>query len=401
MATTAAPNRTFTERIHRIEPSATLMMMQAAATLRAQGVHLVDLGAGEPHFTTPAHVKEAGIRAITNNETKYMPVAGIPELRRAIAERHAADWGSDFGPEETIFTPGGKFALFLALQTLVEEGDEVIVPVPYWVSFKDMVAYTGATPVLVETREEDGFRLTARSLESAITPRTRAMIINSPNNPTGAVLPATDYEEIVMLAHERGIYVIADECYVYLNYADERDRISAGKFRRAKEHVVVVGSLSKTYAMTGWRCGFALADHTVVQQMAKLQSQSASSISAIGQKAAIAALTGAQDCIATMRAAYVKLRDRCISGLRAIPGITCTSPEGAFYAYPNVSSVMGRNGIQNTLDLCDRLLREAHVVTNAGDTFGTSHHIRLSYAVAPDVLEEALRRLGSWFSEHK
>jgi aspartate aminotransferase len=388
----------FTERIQSIIPSPTMEMSAEAARMKSQGIDLCDLGAGEPHFGTPRHIKEAGIRAIQENFTKYTPVPGIPDLRSAIAERHRTDWDSDFSAEEAIFTPGGKYALFLALQTLVQSGGEVIVPVPYWVSFPDMVRYTGAKPVYVKANERDGFQLTAERVLKAITPRTRAIILNSPNNPTGAVIPAEDYEEIVMAAHARGIWIISDECYVQLNYADAKDRISAGSFTAAKDSLVVVGSLSKTYAMTGWRCGFALTSRPVLQQMAKLQSQSSSSNCAITQKAALAALSGPQDCITTMRQEYERLRNACVAGLNNITHIQCATPRGAFYAYPNVSAYLGRAG-KTSIEIANRLLREAHVVTNPGDSFGTAEHIRLSYAVSPETLTEALRRLKAWFEQ--
>jgi aspartate aminotransferase len=399
MATTLVSKAAFTDRIGRIMPSSTLEMVEAAAKLRAQGADILDLGAGEPHFTTPRHIKDAGIRAIEENFTKYTPVAGVPDLRRAIAERHRKDWESDYAPEEAMTTPGGKFALFLALQTLVQKGDEVIVPLPYWVSFPDMVRYTGATLVPVQTDEQDGFRLSARAVIDAITDRTRAIIINSPCNPSGAVIPADEYEKIVMAAHERGIYVINDECYVYLNYGPAKDRISAGRFIAAREHLVMIGSLSKTYAMTGWRSGFALAPRDVIRQMAKLQSQSTSSICAITQKGALAALTGPQECITEFRNGYLGLRDRCVKALSDIPQIHCNVPSGAFYAYPNVGAYLGKRGLRSTTEMCNLLLREAHVVTNPGDSFGTPENIRISYAVKPEILDSALARMKTWFEQ--
>ena len=298
-----------------------------------------------------------------------------------------------------MFTPGGKYALFLALQTLVQKGDEVIVPVPYWVSFPDMVRYAGGKCVFVETDEADGFELHAARVLDAITPRTRVIILNSPNNPTGAIIPASHYEEIVLAAHKRGIFVINDECYVHLNYGPEHDRISAGRFHDAKEHMVLVGSLSKAYCMTGWRAGFALAPKPVIEQMVKLQSQSTSSICAITQKAAVAALNGPQEFIADMRSAYQELRDDCVTSLNKLPHVHCAMPNGAFYAFPNISAYLGRNGIRTSMDIAQRLLREAHVVTNAGETFGSPDHIRLSYAVTRDTLDEALKRMRQWLEQ--
>ena len=288
--TVAAPAKVFADRIGRIEVSATMAVAAEAAKLRAQGANLVDFGAGEPHFPTPRHIKDAAIAAIEANFTRYTVVPGIPDVRKAIVERHACDFGSDYGIDEAIFTTGGKLALFNTIQILVDHGDEVILPVPYWVSFKDIIQYAGGKVVFLETSEAENFRITADAIEKAITPRTKAIILNSPSNPAGSVVSAEDLERIVHLAHERGIYLLLDECYVYLNYAGKP--VSGGSFTWAKEHIVVLGSLSKTYSMTGWRAGFALASKPVVANLSKLQSQSTSNATSFVQKAAIAALTG-------------------------------------------------------------------------------------------------------------
>src|ERR1700744_6368893 len=274
----------FAERIGRIEVSATMAVTGEAAKLRSQGVQLADFGAGEPHFATPRHIKDAAIAAIESNFTRYTVVAGIPELRKAIVQRHACDFGSDYTPDETVFTTGGKLALFNAIQVLVDHGDEVILPVPYWVSFKDIIQYAGGKVIFLETSEAENFRITADAIEKAITPRTKAIILNSPSNPAGAVVSAEDLERIVQLAHERGIYLLLDECYVYLNYAGRC--VSGGSFTWAKEHLVVLGSLSKTYAMTGWRAGYALAPKPIVANLNKLQSQQTSNATSFVQKAA-------------------------------------------------------------------------------------------------------------------
>ena len=263
-----------TERINRIEPSATMAVVAEAEKLRSQGIDVVDFGAGEPHFATPQHIKDAAIAAIQGNFTKYTAVGGTAELRDAIVQRHAADLGSDYRREETMASVGGKHVLFNAIQVLVDHGDEVILPVPYWVSFKDMIRYSGGTPVLVQTDEENGFGLTAEMVERAITPRTKMIILNSPSNPAGAVMSPEDMTAIVRLALQRGIWVISDECYVYLNYTGKR--FSVGCLSECKERMIVVGSLSKTYAMTGWRLGYALAPAAVINAMQKLQSQSTS-----------------------------------------------------------------------------------------------------------------------------
>ena len=387
----------FSDRIGRIEVSATMAVTAEAAKLRAQGAKLVDFGAGEPHFATPRHIKDAAIEAINGNFTRYTAVAGIPDVRKAIVERHACDFGSDYLPEEAVFTTGGKLALFNAIQVLVDHGDEVILPVPYWVSFKDIIQYAGGKVVFIETSEAENFRITADAIEKAITPRTKAIILNSPSNPAGSVVSPADLERIVRLAHERGIYLLLDECYVYLQYTGAL--VSGGSFTDAKEHIVVLGSLSKTYAMTGWRAGYALGPKPIIAAMGKLQSQSTSSTASFVQKAAVAALNSSQECVAEMRADYLKLRDRILGRLAQIPGVTCTKPEGAFYVYPNVSAYLGKPGAQTAMELASRLLNEAHVVTVPGEAFGTKQHIRLSYAVSHNDVEEGLDRMKAFFAK--
>lgn len=395
--TTPTAQKMLTDRIGRIEVSATMAVTAEAAKLRAQGAKLVDFGAGEPHFATPRHIKDAAIAAIEGNFTRYTMVSGIPEVRKAIVDRHACDFGSNYAPDETVFTTGGKLALFNALQVLVEHGDEVILPVPYWVSYKDIIQYGGGVPVYLETDEAENFRITAEAVERLITPRTKAIILNSPSNPAGSVVAPADLERIVLLAHARGIYLILDECYVYLQFNGAL--VSGGSFTEAKEHVIVAGSLSKTYAMTGWRAGFALGPKPIISAMSKLQSQSTSSAAHFVQKAAVAALSGPQDSVAEMRADYLKLRDQTLAGLKTIPGLTCTVPEGAFYVYPNVSAYLGKPGSQTALELAGRLLHEANVVTVPGEAFGTKEHIRLSYAVTHEDVDEGVKRMKEFFAK--
>jgi len=399
--TVAAPSQVFANRIGRIEVSATMAVAAEAAKLRAQGINLVDFGAGDPHFPTPRHIKDAAIAAIEANFTRYTVVPGIPDLRKAIVERHACDFGSDYGLDDAIFTSGGKLALFNTIQILVDHGDEVILPVPYWVSFKDIIQYAGGTVVFLETSEAQNFRITAAAIEQAITPRTKAIILNSPSNPAGSVLSAEDLERIVKLAHERGIYLLLDECYVYLNYAGKP--VSGGSFTWAKEHIVILGSLSKTYSMTGWRAGYALAAKPIVANLSKLQSQSTSNATSIVQKAAIAALSGPQEPVAQFRAEFIELRDYMLAKLAEIPGITCTKPEGAFYVYPNISAFLDRDGtkggIRTATELATRLLHEAHVVTVPGEAFGTAEHIRLSYPVTRQNIDEGTRRMGEFLGK--
>jgi aspartate aminotransferase len=355
---------------------------------------MVDFGAGEPHFPTPRHIKDAAIAAINANFTRYTVVPGIPDVRKAIVERHATDFGSDYGLDEAIFTTGGKLALFNTIQVLVDHGDEVILPVPYWVSFKDIIQYAGGKVVFLQTSEAESFRITADAIEKAITPKTKAIILNSPSNPAGSVVSAEDLERIVHLAHDRGIFLLLDECYVYLNYAGKP--VSGGSFTWAKEHIVVLGSLSKTYAMTGWRAGFALASKKVVANLSKLQSQSTSNATSFVQKAAIAALSGSQECVSEFRSEFIDLRDYMLASLAKIPGITCTKPEGAFYVYPNISAFLGKGGIKTATELATRLLHEAHVVTVPGEAFGTAEHIRLSYPVTKQNIDEGTRRMAEF-----
>ena len=398
MATTTAPGPVtdkLSERIGRIEISATLAVVNEADKLRANGVDLVDFGAGEPHFATPQHIKDAAIAAIQSNFTKYTPVGGTSELRDAIVHRHAVDFDSDYRREEAIASVGGKHALFNAVQVLVDHHDEVIIPVPYWVSFRDIVRYAGGTPVYVEGDEARGFAISASDIERAITSRTKAIILNSPNNPSGAVMNPDDMAAIMRLAAQRGIWVISDECYVYLNFTAKK--FSLGSLREYRDRMLVIGSLSKTYAMTGWRLGYALGPAAVIQAMQKLQSQSTSNPTSIVQKAAVAALKGPQSCVEEMRADYTRLRDLVVEGLRAIPGIRCNSPEGAFYAYPNVAAFFGRGSLTSAADVAGRLLHQAHVVTVPGEGFGTSDHIRVSYATSGAELARGLERMRKFF----
>ncbi len=383
------------ERINRIEISATLAVVNEAEKLRAQGVDLVDFGAGEPHFATPAHIKDAAIAAIHANFTKYTAVAGTAELRDAIGHRHSVDFDSDYRREEVIASTGGKHALFNALQVLVDHNDEVIIPVPYWVSFKDIIRYAGGVPVFVETDECQDFRLTPQMIERAITPRTKVIVLNSPCNPSGAVLSPEDLTAIVRLAHERGIWLLSDECYVYLNFTGKR--FSVGSLRQYRDRMVIIGSLSKTYAMTGWRLGYALGPAAVVSAMQKLQSQSTSNPTSIVQKAAVAALSGDQKCVDDMLAEWIRLRDHVVSGLKKIPGITCARPEGAFYVFPNVSRFFGKS-VNSAADLAKKLLHEAHVVTVPGESFGSREHIRISYATSAAELDRGLDRMGKLFA---
>jgi len=388
MASSAQP-RPFSRRTGSIAMSTTSAVVNAVAKLKASGVSLVDLGPGEPHFATPAHIKEAALSAMHNDQTKYTPVAGTAELREAIAARHRTDFGSGYSVEEVIACPGGKYALFTALQVLVDEGDEVILPLPYWVSFKDMVQFAGGTCVFVDTREND-FNLTPEMIERALTPKTKVIILNYPNNPSGAVLSADQISRIIEIAARRNTWVISDECYVYLTYGGSA--VSAAAANRVRQHLVIVGSLSKTYAMTGWRLGFALAPAAVISAMQTMQSQAVSCACSITQAAGVAALSGPQDCIESMRAAYQRLRDQAVAGLSKIPFVLTTVPHGAFYVFPDVSGQLKARALQTAQQLSLRLL-EGGVATVPGEGFGSSTHLRLSFAVSETELASGLQRL--------
>jgi len=389
---TAAPAASkFAERINRIEPSATMAVVAEADKLRQSGVDIVDLSVGEPHFSTPQHIKDAAIAAINGNFTRYTAVGGTVELKDAILQRHGKDFGSRYKRDEAMASVGGKHVLFNAIQVLVDHGDEVILPVPYWVSFKDIVRYAGGNCVLLQSDEAAGFRVTAEMVARLVTPRTKLIILNSPSNPSGAVMSPEDMTEVVRFAAERGIWVISDECYVYLNYTDRE--FSVGSLNEYRDRMVVVGSLSKTYAMTGWRMGYALAPAAVIAAMQKLQSQSTSNPTSIVQKAAVAALNGPQDCVAEMRKEYIQLRDHVLAGLGKIKGVRCARPEGAFYVYPNISAFLGRKGLNSPAEFARKLLHDAHVASVPGEGFGTQEHIRLSYATSQKELDRGLERL--------
>ncbi|MEJ2006786.1 MAG: pyridoxal phosphate-dependent aminotransferase [Acidobacteriota bacterium] len=383
-------------RISRISVSSTLAVVQKAAQLRAKGVSLVDFGAGEPDFPTPDNIKQAAVEAIHQNFTKYTPTSGIKELKDAIVERHAKDFGSHYKAEECLVTVGGKQAIFEAVAAAVDHGDEVILSAPYWVSYLDIVNYAGGKPVVLPTREEDGFQVRAEEVEKLITPKTRMIIVNSPSNPTGTVVPPEEMGKLLALAVRRNVLLMSDECYCQFLY-DGQKPFSLGHSSN-RENLIIVGSLSKTYAMTGWRVGFALGDKKLLGNMLKLQSHSTSNPTSIAQKAAVEAFRGPQESVQTMLAEYQRRRDIIVSGLRAIPGIDCTMPAGAFYVYPNVGSYLKKDGIADSSMLVERLLEDAHVAVVPGSAFGTEQHVRLSYATSQENINEGLKRLKKFFS---
>ncbi len=379
------------ERISTISVSSTLKVSADADRLRREGVDVVDFGAGEPDFPTPPNIKEAAVKAIEANFTKYTNAGGTPELRAAICERHRLDFGTNYSAAECLVTVGGKHAIFNLMQALVDPGDEVIIPVPYWVTYKDVVNYAGGVCVFVETDEQTGFEVSAAAIEKRLTPKTKLVIINSPCNPSGSVLSREEFRKILDLTAQRGIYLMTDECYCHFLYEDQPFSIAAAP--GAKETVVVAGSLSKTYAMTGWRIGFALAPPPIIGAMMKLQSHSTSNPTSIAQKAALEAMRGPQDSIGAMLAEYRKRRDFVVERLRQIPGVAITMPRGAFYAYPNISVAFGGGRVKNSMEFSTELLAKAHVAVVPGEAFGTNDHVRISYATSMEELQRGLDRI--------
>lgn len=365
-----------------------------AERLRAEGVDVVDFGAGEPDFPTPDNIKQAAIRALDENFTKYTAVGGTAELKKTVCEYHRKTFGTDYQPNECLITVGGKHIIFNAVQALINPGDEVVIPVPYWVTYKDVVNYAGGKCVFVDTDEDRGFAVTAAMIEPRLSARTKMMIINSPSNPSGAVVDRAEFEKIYRLAEARGIYLMTDECYCRFLYDSQPYSIASPP--SSKETVLVVGSLSKTYAMTGWRVGFGLMPAPIITAMNKLQSHSTSNPTSIAQKAAVEALRGPQESVDIMLAEYRRRRDFVVERLRAIPGVKIATPRGAFYAYPNMAGVMARKGIRSSLELCDRLLQEARVAVVPGEAFGTTEHFRLSYAASMKELERGLDRIHAF-----
>jgi aspartate aminotransferase len=383
-------------RVNRISISPTASVLAAAERLRAQGVDLADFGPGEPDFPTPEHIVNAAIRALHEGRTKYTPVAGIGPLREAICKWHTAQFGSSYSVPECIVTVGGKHAIFNAFCSLLSAGDEVLIPAPYWVSYPDMVLYTGATPVTIMTDPSDSFRLRAEQVKRAITPRTKLLIVNSPSNPSGAVVPSDEFVKIYEVCRAKNIWLMTDECYSHFVYGSEKP-YSLASLPGTKPNIIVAGSLSKTFAMTGWRIGYALAPEPLISAMTKTQSQSTSNPTSIAQYAALEALTGPMDTVTAMLAEYSRRRDRIVAGLRAIPGVTCVMPGGAFYAFPNVAAHLG-HGIADTTALAKQLLERQHVVVVPGDAFGTPGYLRISYATSMERIDEGLRRLEKFFS---
>ncbi|MCC6536381.1 MAG: pyridoxal phosphate-dependent aminotransferase [Bryobacterales bacterium] len=385
------------DRVGLISVSSTVKVSAEAGRLKREGVDVVDFGAGEPDFPTPDNIKQAAIQALADNFTKYTPVDGTVDLKKAIVDRHAADFGTNYAINECVTTVGGKHIIFELMQVLINPGDEVIIPVPYWVTYADVVNFAYGKCVFVDPGEATGFNVTAELIAQHITPKTKAIFINSPSNPSGAVLSDAEFIKIFEITSQRGIWLITDECYCHFLYGAKPFSIASAP--GAKDTVVVAGSLSKTYAMTGWRIGFGLGPKPVIDAVIKLQSHMTSNPTSIAQKAAIEALRGPQDSVQQMLGEYRKRREFVVNRLRQIPGVTCQDPMGAFYAYPNMSQAWKSKGIASSLEFAERLLKEVHVAVVPGEAFGTRDHVRISYATSMKELERGLQRIDDFIQK--
>lgn len=389
------------ERVKRIEPSATLAVLMEKEKLTARGIDVVDFGPGEPDFPTPEHIKRAAVKAIEENKTKYTPSGGIMPLRQAAVDWHARQLGSAYAPKECVINCGGKHSLFSVIHALINSGDEVLIIAPYWVSYPEIVKCADGTPVVVETLAEGGFIPLAAEIERAITPRTKILIVNSPSNPTGAVIPEAEFAKILEVAKKHGVWVLSDECYSHFVYGDAKP-FSLASLPGAKDHVIISASLSKTFAMTGWRMGYTLAPQEISDAVLKLQSQSISNPTSIAQYAALEALRGGMESVEKMVGEFAKRRRRIVDGLREIPGVSCHEPMGSFYVFPNVSgAVNGGAAATDTVQVAKDLLEREHVAVIPGEPFGAPGYLRISYATSMERIEEGLRRLASFFRAEK
>jgi aspartate aminotransferase len=393
MTTTKQASLTFpvSDTVAKMQASSTLAAMQAAEAMRAEGLDVVDLGAGEPDFDTPENIKQAATEAMRKGKTKYTPTAGTRDLQQAIIEFYEREFGAGFERSEVMATSGGKQAIFNAVVTLANAGDEVLIPKPYWVTFPEIAVFAGATPVFIETEETD-FILTAEQVERSITPRTKLIILNSPCNPTGRVIPPDEFRRIMELLAERGIYAISDECYLRFVYPPAEVYSAATLPAELRSRLCIAGSFSKTYAMTGWRMGYSLAPAAWTRAMLKVQSHSTSNPNSIAQAAAIEAFTGPQASVAEMLKEYGLRRDWLIKALGDIPGISCFMPEGAFYAFPDVRGCL-KGELKTSGDFAERLLKQEQTVVTDGAGFGADGYIRISYATSLARLKEGISRI--------
>lgn len=386
------------ENVSRMQSSATMAAMQAAEALRASGANVCDFGAGEPDFDTPDNIKLAADRAMRAGRTKYTAAGGIGEIQRAIIDFYTREFSTEYQPSEVMATAGGKQAVFNAVVTLLNAGDECLIPKPYWVTFPEIVVFAGGKPVFIETEETD-FVLTVDQVERAITPRTKLLILNSPSNPSGRVLPPAQFRRIMELTTERGIYVVSDECYLRFVYPPGEVFSAASLPAELRSRLCIAGSFSKTYAMTGWRVGYALAPAEWTRAMLKVQGHSTSNTNSIAQWAAVEALNGPQESVGTMLAEYTARREWLLNALREIPGIECGEPEGAFYAFPDVRGCLSK-GLKTSGDFVQRLLEEEQTVVTDGAGFGVEGFVRISYATSMEQIQEGVRRIKRFAEKH-
>lgn len=379
------------DNVARMQASSTLAAMQAAEALRAEGVDVVDLGAGEPDFDTPDNIKAAANEAMRAGKTKYTPTAGTRVLQEAIINFYEREFGARYERSEVMATSGGKQAIFNAVVSLCGPGDEVLIVKPYWVTFPEIAIFAGATPVFINT-EETGFVLKAEQVERAITPRTKLIILNSPSNPSGRVIPPEEFRRIIEVLHERGVYAISDECYLRFVYPPAKVYSAATLPPELRARICIAGSFSKTYAMTGWRMGYALARPEWTREMLKVQGHSTSNPNSIAQWAATEAFNGPQESVATMLEEYRQRRDWMVSALSDVQGFRCVNPEGAFYAFPDVRGCL-KGEIKTSGELAEILLKEEHTVVTDGAGFGAEGFIRISYATSLERLQEGVRRI--------
>jgi len=381
-----------TKRVLRMSPSPTMAITSKAKELRAKGIDVIGFGAGEPDFDTPYHIKEAAKEAIDMGFTKYTPPAGIPELRRAVADKLKEENKIEYSPEEIVITDGAKQALFNLILTVIEEGDEVVIPSPYWVTYPEQVKFAGGTPVFVETEEVKGFAFTVEELKKAVSSKTKLVIVCTPHNPTGAVIPKEELLKIGEFCAERGILIASDECYEYLTYDGVKHTSMASLSKEIKEITITINALSKGFSMTGWRVGYAAGPKEIIDAMIKINSQSISNVNSIAQKAAVAALTKPKDFLKEWLEAFDERRRYMVEKLNEIEGVSCLMPKGAFYAFPNVKELLKEGNFKDDWELAKFLLEEAKIAVVPGSAFGYPGYLRLSYATSMENIEEGLNR---------
>jgi aspartate aminotransferase len=394
------------KRLDVIEPSMTLKVTQRAAELKAQGIDVISFGAGEPDFDTPVHIKEAAKKALDAGATKYTAVAGTPELRKAVAAWFSKDHGIDVSVSEVMVSAGAKQVIYQAFQALCDEGDEVILPAPYWVSYSEIAKLAGAVPVPVVSTAANNFEVKVEDIAKAITPKTKMIVVVSPSNPTGAVYSEATLRGISELVVKHNLWMLTDDIYRYLCYGDAKFVQPVTFGPEVRKRTIIADGVSKAYAMTGWRIGFAMAPKEVIEAMVTLQGQSTTNAAAVSQAAALAALTGPQDEVERMRLEFDKRRQYMVKTLNAIPGVKCSEPKGAFYCFPDVSSYNGKKTpdgkvIENDLDLCDYLITEGRVALVPGSAFFAPGFVRLSYATSQANIEKGLVRIGEALAKLK